>query len=93
MDPEPSFEDALGRLERIVDELERGAPGLSEALAKYEQGVRLLARCQAELDRAERSVALLTGVDAEGRPLTAPFDAAATAAAPEPDDAGPPDPS
>ena len=76
-----TFEDALHQLEGIVDELERGAPGLSEALAKYELGVRLLARCHGELDRAERSVALLTGVDEAGNPLTAPFDASATEAA------------
>jgi exodeoxyribonuclease VII small subunit len=79
--PEPllSFEDALNRLERVVDDLEQGDSGLTKALARYEEGVRLLVRCQAELDRAERSVALLTGVDADGRPLTAPFDATATA--------------
>jgi exodeoxyribonuclease VII small subunit len=73
------FEDALHRLEQLVEELERGDPGLSEALAKYEEGVRLLARCQSVLERAERSIALLTGVDETGEPLTAPFDATATA--------------
>jgi len=87
------FEDALRRLETIVDELERGEPALSEALAKYEQGVRLLARCHGELDRAEQSVALLTGVDEAGRPVTAPLDAAGTdtdtLAAPAPPDSAP----
>ena len=71
---EPPFEDALRQLERIVDDLERGEPELSTALAKYEEGVRLLARCQGVLDRAERSVALLTGVDESGSPRTAFFD-------------------
>ena len=78
-EPELDFEDALRRLEDVVDTLERGEPGLSEALAKYEEGVRLLARCQGLLDRAERSVALLSGVDEAGEPVTAPFDASATA--------------
>jgi len=78
------FEDALRRLEGVVDDLEAGEPDLSAALAKYEQGVRLLTECQGVLDRAERTVALLTGVDPEGRPQTAPFDAAATADRPEP---------
>ncbi|MFO0954370.1 MAG: exodeoxyribonuclease VII small subunit [Isosphaeraceae bacterium] len=45
-DPDVPFEEALRRLERLVDDLERGEPELSTALAKYEQGVRLLARCQ-----------------------------------------------
>lgn len=78
-EPNPTFEDSMRRLERIVDDLERGEPELSAALAKYEQGVRLLARCHAVLDQAEQSVALLTGVDASGDPVTAPFDSAAGA--------------
>jgi exodeoxyribonuclease VII small subunit len=83
MDPSPNFETDLHHLERIVDDLERGEPELAEALAKYEQGVRLLARCQGVLDQAERSVALLTGVDTAGNPILSPFDATATAI-PEP---------
>ena len=50
------------------------------ALAKYEKGVKLLTRCHSLLDQAEHSVALLTGVDNQGNPLTAPFDASATVA-------------
>ena len=82
--PETTFEDALRQLERVVDDLERGESDLTTALKGYETGVGLLARCQAELDRAERSVALLTGVDETGRPQTMPFDAAATLNAPPP---------
>jgi exodeoxyribonuclease VII small subunit len=77
-EPEPSFEQALGQLERIVASLERGEPELTAALAKYEKGVLLLKQCHRLLDQAEQSVDLLTGVDEEGNPLTAPFDAAAT---------------
>lgn len=73
MEPEPNFEDALKQLEAIVDDLERGEPELSAALTKYEQGVRLLARCHGVLDRAEQSVALLAGVDGAGNPITTPF--------------------
>jgi exodeoxyribonuclease VII small subunit len=79
--PAFEFEDALSRLETLVDDLERGEPELSTALNKYEEGVKLLVKCQAELERAERSVALLSGVDADGKPVTAPFDATATATA------------
>jgi exodeoxyribonuclease VII small subunit len=77
-EPEPSFEQALGQLERIVASLERGEPELTSALAKYEAGVQLLKRCYGLLDQAEQSVALLTGVDPAGNPLAAPFDATAT---------------
>ena len=71
---EPSFEVALGELERIVASLERGEPELTSALSKYEKGVRLLSTCHRLLEKAEQSVAILTGVDAEGNALTAPFD-------------------
>jgi exodeoxyribonuclease VII small subunit len=77
-EPEPSFEQALSQLERIVASLERGEPELTAALAKYEKGVLLLTQCHRLLDQAEQSVALLTGIDEEGNPLTAPFDATAT---------------
>jgi exodeoxyribonuclease VII small subunit len=79
-EPELSFEEVLGELERIVENLERGEPELTAALARYENGVRLLAHCHRLLDQAEHSVALLGGVDEEGNPLTAPFDATATIA-------------
>jgi exodeoxyribonuclease VII small subunit len=77
---EPSFEEALSQLERIVEDLERGEPELTSGLAKYEKGVKLLTQCYRLLDQAEHSVALLTGVDNQGNPLTAPFDASATLA-------------
>jgi exodeoxyribonuclease VII small subunit len=77
-DDEIGFEAAVDELEKIVDELERGRPDLGTALARYERGVKLLGLCQSLLDSADRSVALLTGVDADGRPITAPFDASAT---------------
>jgi exodeoxyribonuclease VII small subunit len=75
---ELSFEEALSQLERIVENLERGEPELTSALAKYEKGVKLLTQCHSLLDQAEHSVALLTGVDEQGNPLTDPFDASAT---------------
>ena len=77
-EPEIRFEAALAQLEEIVDALQRGEPELSSALAKYEQGVALLGRCYGLLERAERSVTILTGVDDEGEAVTIPFDAAAT---------------
>jgi exodeoxyribonuclease VII small subunit len=72
------FEPALEQLEKIIDDLEHGEPELSAALAKYEQAVRLLAHCHALIDGAEQAVAVLSGVDEQGRPVTTPFDAAAT---------------
>lgn len=70
----PTFEQALAQLEDIVHELEEGEIGLNEALARYEQGVKLLRQCYELLERAERKIELLGGLDAEGKPLTEPFD-------------------
>src|SRR5271167_730423 len=72
------FEAAVSQLEEIVESLERGEPELATALTRYETGVRLLSRCYSLLERAERSVTLLTGVDADGNPVFAAFDAAPT---------------
>ena len=84
------FEDALRRLDQAVNKLEGGDLDLDSALAEYERGVRLLNRCRTMLDSAERQVAILTGVDDDGRPLTAPFDESAPSdSAPAPSKARP----
>lgn len=72
------FEEALRQLDRAVNQLEGGDLDLDGALAHYERGVHLLMRCRSMLDVAERQVAILTGVDDNGAPITAPFDASAT---------------
>ena len=74
-----TFEQALERLEAAVRELESTDTGLDQALARYEEGVQLLKRCRAILDEAERKIRLLTGVDADGNPITQEFDATPTA--------------
>ncbi len=70
----PNFEAALADLESIVHDLEEGSLGLSEALARYENGVRLLKQCYGLLENAERKIELLTGTDAAGNPLVVPLD-------------------
>jgi exodeoxyribonuclease VII small subunit len=58
--------------------LEEGQLGLSDALQCYEAGVQHLKQCHRALEAAERKIELLTGVDAEGHPLTQPLEDAAT---------------
>jgi exodeoxyribonuclease VII small subunit len=69
-----SFEESLGELEKIVSELEGGKLGLSDALARYEEGIKHLKACQQLLESAERKIELLSGVDSEGNPISQPFD-------------------
>jgi exodeoxyribonuclease VII small subunit len=78
----PSFEASLQALDRVVRDLESGGLGLDDALASYEKGIRLLSQCRAQLDSAERQVALLTGADDDGTPHTTPFDGQPTDAPP-----------
>ena len=80
--PDEPFEESLAKLEQIVTDLEGGELGLAEALARYEEGVARLRRCHAQLESAERRIELLSGVDADGNPVTEPFDDSATADAP-----------
>ncbi len=74
----PGFEESLQRLEGIVHLLEEGDLGLTEALARYEEGVRLLRQAYDLLEHAERRIELLSGVDAEGNPISRPLEDQAT---------------
>jgi exodeoxyribonuclease VII small subunit len=69
-----SFEEALAKLQTLVHSLEEGDAGLNEALASYEEGVKLLRHCHQLLQTAERRIELLSGIDAEGLPVTTPLD-------------------
>lgn len=53
------FEDSLQRLEKIVDELEKGNVPLEQALKLFEEGVQLSASCRKELEEAEGKVEIL----------------------------------
>ena len=68
-----SFEQAIDRLEDIVERIESGEVGLEAALEQYEQGQSLIKRCRGILDKAERRIAELTE-DTLGRPVITPAD-------------------
>lgn len=57
---EQSFEKALERLEKIVDELEGGDLPLDEALKRYEEGIKLVQVCSKKLEAAQKKIELLT---------------------------------
>jgi len=72
---EVSFEDAIRRLGHIVEQLERGDLPLEVSLRLFEEGIGLARVSQRRLDRAERRIEELLGVDADGQPVTRPFEA------------------
>lgn len=78
MSESPSFEEALAELEQIVRDLEDGTTTLEESLARYERGVGLLKGCFAQLRAAEQKIALLAGLDGDGKPVLQPFDHASS---------------
>ena len=69
------FEDALRRLGHIVEQLERGDLPLEASLRLFEEGIGLARISQRRLDRAERRIEELLGVDADGQPVIRPFEA------------------
>jgi exodeoxyribonuclease VII small subunit len=73
-----TFESALAQLQLIVSQLEDGTLGLEQSLGQFEQGVGLLRNCYQILEQAEQKIEMLTGNDAAGNPVMAPFDGEAT---------------
>ena len=53
------FEEAVGELERVVEQLESGELSLEDSLAAFENGVRLVKLCNQKLTEVERKIELL----------------------------------
>lgn len=69
-----SFEKAIQRLGEIVESLEEGEQPLEESLALFEEGMTLARSSQEILERAERRIEELLGVDAQGRAVVRELD-------------------
>lgn len=54
-----TFEEAMRRLEKTVEELEAGELSLEEALKRYEEGVKMADHCQKRLTEAEKRIEVL----------------------------------
>lgn len=55
----PRFEEAMGELEQLVEDMESGALSLEDALKAYGRGAELLAQCRKQLDAAQQQVQIL----------------------------------
>lgn len=53
---EPTFEDAMKRLESLVNSMESGEAPLSELVERYEEGTALAKLCRKRLEEAELKV-------------------------------------
>ncbi len=57
---EIKFEEALKKLEKIVDDLEKGDISLDEALKKYQEGIELSRVCSQRLENARKKIDILS---------------------------------
>ena len=68
------FEDALKKLQAVVEKLERGDLPLEEAVESFTEGIRLVQFCHKKLEEAEKKVQVLM-TDPEGGVSALPFEA------------------
>ncbi|MBS0585583.1 MAG: exodeoxyribonuclease VII small subunit [Verrucomicrobia bacterium] len=80
MEKPPSFESAYGRLEEILEKMNRGSVPLEDSLALYEEADTLLQYCTKTLDKAEKKIQILIKnregalvQDSDGKVKTEPF--------------------
>ena len=76
--PEANFEQAMQRLEKIVEEMESGELPLEELIVRYEEGMKLVKVCQERLASAEQRIEIIT-CNSAGKPVVKKFEPAAAA--------------
>jgi exodeoxyribonuclease VII small subunit len=65
------FEEALKKLESIVETMESGDLPLESLLSRFEEGTRLVKACQTQLEAAELKISQLEK-NAAGEPVLKP---------------------
>lgn len=69
----PTFEEALQRLEKIVESIEGGKVGLEDSIKQFDEGMQLIQHCRTVLADAEMKIQKLqTGP--QGELQIAPFE-------------------
>ena len=76
--PEANFEQAMKRLEEIVEQMESGELSLEDLIVRYEEGMKLVKVCQERLASAEQRIEIITRNSA-GKPVVKKFEPAAAA--------------
>jgi exodeoxyribonuclease VII small subunit len=72
MEKEMSFEEALAKLEEVVNHLEEGRLTLEDSLAKFEEGIELSRMCNKRLVEAKQKVEKL--MEKNGRVTSEPME-------------------
>ena len=55
----PVIEDNFKELEKIMTELENDELSLEDSFSRYEKGMKLLKKCDEELDKVEKQLIVL----------------------------------
>ncbi len=78
------FEQAMHRLDAIVEAMEAGEIGIEESISKYEEAMELAAHCRRILDESEQRIKKIQ-IDAAGQLQAEPFEPPAAEAGEEAD--------
>ena len=70
----PNFENAMERLETVVESMESGEAPLSDLVTRYEEGARLLKLCRQELEEAELKIKAVREQDGKTVTETIPIE-------------------
>lgn len=76
----PTFEEAYGELEELVQAMESDEMALADLIEAYERGIRLHSLCQKRLEEAQGRIEIIRR-RANGETVLEPFDDSAPAAA------------
>lgn len=63
MNEDINFEDAIKRLEEIINELEKNELDLNTLVLKFEEGIKLSNQCNKILEDAERRISILINTE------------------------------
>jgi exodeoxyribonuclease VII small subunit len=72
-DQAPTFENAIERLEAIVEQIESDSLPLEDLLVRYEEGLKLVKFCSEKLDGAEKRIEIISR-DASGKARLVEFE-------------------
>jgi len=70
---EETFDNAMSRLEQIVEQMESAQLPLEELLTRYEEGVTLVKVCEQKLAAVEKRIEIITR-NAAGEPQIEEFE-------------------
>lgn len=68
-----NFENAMERLEKIVEQMESGKLALEDLIVQYEEGMNLVKVCQERLASAEQKIEIIAR-DSAGKPTVKKFE-------------------